>query len=97
LGDEPVVLVADPDSGAVRAYRRGELTFTPGSGAGELTDGEGRRWTVGEDALLPLAAGPVAAIAARFAPLPRVPGHRAFWSGWYAFFPGAELYGSPAR
>jgi hypothetical protein len=45
-----VVLVADPDSGAVRAYRRGERTFARGSGAGELVDGEGHRWTVGEDA-----------------------------------------------
>ena len=91
LGDEPVVVVADAESGAVRAYRRGERRFTLGSEAGELVDGEGRRWTVGEDALLPLAAGPTVA------PLPRVPGHQAFWAGWYAFFPGAELYGSPAR
>jgi len=90
LGDEPVVIVADADSGAVRAYRRGERTFARGSGAGELVDGEGRRWTVGEDALLP-AAAPTAA------PLPRLPGHQAFWAGWVAFFPGVELYGSPPR
>ncbi len=94
LGGEAVVLVADPGSGAVRAFHRGERTFAPGSGPGELVDGEGRRWTVGEDALLPLASGPTAAMAA---PLARVPGHLAFWAGWTAFFPGAELYGSPAR
>lgn len=95
VGGEPVVVVADPGSGAVRAYRRGEQTFARGSQAGELVDGEGRRWTVGEDALLPpRAAG---AAAATLAPLPRVPGHQAFWAGWYAFFPGAELYGSPSR
>ncbi|HEX4959241.1 MAG TPA: DUF3179 domain-containing protein [Thermoanaerobaculia bacterium] len=85
-----VVVIADPDSGAVRAYRRGEHTFAPGR-AGEVVDGEGRRWSVGEDALLPVAGGPT------LAPLPRLPGHLAFWSGWYSFFPSAELYGSPPR
>jgi len=26
------------------------------------------------------------------APLARVPGHRAFWFGWYAFFPEISVY-----
>src|SRR6185295_3109828 len=39
LGREPVVVVADPGSGAVRAYRRGDRTFAP-AGAGLLVDGE---------------------------------------------------------
>jgi len=91
VGDEPVVVVADPGSGAVRAYRRGGRTFTRGPAAGELVDGEGRRWTVGEDALLPQQAAPT------LAPLPRLPGHSSFWAGWYAFFPDTALYGSPPR
>ncbi|HEX3553364.1 MAG TPA: DUF3179 domain-containing protein [Thermoanaerobaculia bacterium] len=90
VGGEPVVVVADPGSGAVRAYRRGERTFRRGPRADELVDGEGRRWTAGEDALLPQAAGPT------LAPLPRLPGHPSFWSGWYAFFPDTELYAEPA-
>ncbi len=90
LGDEPVVVVADPASGAVRAYHRGDRTFAP-AGAGRLVDGDGQRWQVGEDALIPERAQPTAA------PLVRLPGHQAFWFGWHAFFPHAELYGSPPR
>ncbi len=89
LGGEPVVVVADPVSGAVRAYHRGDRTFAP-AGAGLLVDGEGRRWQVGEDALVPETPSPTAA------PLARLPGHQAFWFGWHTFFPGSELYGSPA-
>jgi Protein of unknown function (DUF3179) len=108
LGDETLVLVADPASGAVRAYRRGGRTFAAvssgsgGGGAGDLVDEAGRRWTVGEEALTP--ATPAAPAASATSPdtgagtgdaaaLARVPGHRAFWFGWYAFFPDAELYG----
>ena len=85
LGENPLVVVGDSRSGAVRAYRSGGRTFAPGIGAGELVDGTGVRWTAGEDALAP--AGPEA-----FAPLERIPGHQAFWSGWYSFFPESELY-----
>jgi hypothetical protein len=90
LGDEPLVVVADPGSGAVRAYRRGGRTFAPrpGGAAGELVDGDGRRWTAGEEALAPAEPGPEAA------PLERLPGHVSFWLGWYAFFPHSELYGA---
>lgn len=27
--------------------------------------------------------------------LPRVPGHLAYWFGWYSFFPQSELYTGP--
>jgi hypothetical protein len=89
LGDEPLVVVADPESGSVRVYRRGGRTFSPGTRPGELVDGEGGRWSVGEDALT--------RVAGEAAPLERLPGHQAFWFGWYSFFPGAELYGAPPR
>ncbi len=85
LGENPLVVVGDSQSGAVRAYRSGGRTFAPGSRAGELVDGTGVRWTAGEDALSP--AGPEA-----FAPLERIPGHQAFWFGWFSFFPESELY-----
>ncbi len=91
LGGEPLVLVADPDAGAVRAYRRGGRTFRPGPSAGELVDGDGRRWTLGEEALAPAEPAP------GIPPLPRLPGHQSFWLGWYAFFPQAELYGGAPR
>lgn len=122
LGEDAVVLVGDPESGAVRAYRRGAETLRPVGAEGaegkaarepvrELVDESGGRWRVDEDALVPLAAptaveesdmaengaGAEAAGAAPPAPLPRLPGHRAYWFGWYAFFPDSELYGGPAR
>ena len=105
---EAVVLVADPASGAVRAYRRGGHTFqrAAGGSGGELRDETGRRWRLGEEALVPLGepAAPAASAtpatpadtAAGPAPetaLPRLPGHLAFWFGWYAAFPDTELYG----
>jgi hypothetical protein len=93
LGEVPLVVVADPGSGAVRAYRRGGRTFAPrpGGANGELVDGEGRRWTAGEETLAPAAPGPEAPPA-----LERLPGHVSFWLGWYAFFPHSELYGAAA-
>jgi hypothetical protein len=85
LGENPLVVVGDSQSGAVRAYRSGGRTFAPGSRPDELVDGTGVRWTAGEDSLTP--SGPEA-----FAPLERIPGHQAFWFGWYSFFPESELY-----
>lgn len=84
LGDVPVVVLGDPESGAVRAYRRGERTFSPSGTPTELVDEAGRRWSVGEEALLPAGEGASA--------LPRVPGHLAYWFGWYSFFPQSDLY-----
>ncbi|HSN89046.1 MAG TPA: DUF3179 domain-containing (seleno)protein, partial [Thermoanaerobaculia bacterium] len=84
LGDSALVVLGDPESGAVRAYQRGERTFVAGASPAELADDEGRRWSVGEEALVPTGEGA--------APLPRVPGHLAYWFGWYSFFPQSELY-----
>jgi hypothetical protein len=98
LGGEPLVVVADAESGAVRAYRRGGLAFAPGAQPGELVDGEGRRWTAGEDSLTPEAAGAGGEEKPEAGqPLERLPGHQAFWFGWYSFFPHAELYGAEPR
>ena len=85
LGENPLVVLGDSQSGALRAYRSGGRTFAPGSRPDEVVDGTGIRWTAGEDFLVP--SGPEA-----FAPLERIPGHQAFWSGWCSFFPESELY-----
>jgi len=90
LGGEPLAVVADRQSGAVRAYRRGARTFAPATPT-ELVDAGGRRWEVGEDALVARGPGPAEP------PLPRLPGHQAFWFAWYSFFPHAELYGAGPR
>ncbi|MDX2000027.1 MAG: DUF3179 domain-containing protein [Thermoanaerobaculia bacterium] len=84
LGGEPLVLVTNADSQSVRAYRRGERTFRAGSSPEELVDETGKRWRLGEDALAPEdAAG---------TPLARLPGHVAFWFGWYGFYPETEVF-----
>jgi hypothetical protein len=72
------------DSGAeVRAFARGEETFSPGSMSETVEDSSGDVWTVTEEALL----GP------QGQSLPRVNGHLAYWFGWYAFFPDTLVYG----
>ena len=85
LGDVPIVLVVDADSGAVRAYERGRQRFeTPASTPlRQLRAEDGSMWWIGEDGLAPDAGG---------SPLPRVPGHVAFWFGWYAFYPETTVY-----
>lgn len=88
LGEHGLVVVGDPESGAVRIYHSGGLAFAPGSHPGELVDGQGRRWTVGEEALAPEPG------TGSPAPLARAPGHLSFWLGWQTFFPGSELYRS---
>ncbi len=92
LGEVPLVLVADPGAGSVRAYRRGPLTFRPATSPDQLVDAEGRPWRVAEHRLERLDGAHQAAEGAG----ERVPGHVAFWFGWYAFFPATEVYGEPA-
>ena len=67
----------------MRAYARGDETFTPGTDANTLLDAAGNAWVITEEALV----GPGDEEA------PRLAGHLAYWFGWYAFFPSTELYG----
>ncbi len=84
VGEVPIVLVADPESGSVRAYYRGSHEFAEGP-AGLLAEpSTGASWRIGEDALA-RESSPATA-------LPRFPGHRSYWFGWYAFFPETSLY-----
>ncbi|MEM9596755.1 MAG: DUF3179 domain-containing protein [Acidobacteriota bacterium] len=86
VGDRPVVLVADDGTGAVRAYERGNLEF---QGDGEVLVGTGGvRYRVEEGRLAPVDAE-------AGEPLRRLPGHFAFWFGWYAFFPRTEVWEGP--
>ena len=84
LGGEPVVLHADSEGGGVRAFRRGAERFAAGRSPRELLDERGRTWRVTEEALVPADPGPT--------PLPRLPGNLAWWFGWFAFYPGTEVY-----
>jgi hypothetical protein len=89
IGETDVVLVGDPESGAVRAYRREGRSFRVGAAPGEIRDDAGRLWTMTEEGLVPgeLPGGEATE------PLPRVPGVVAFWFGWYGFYPRTEVWG----
>ena len=76
--------IAYASGGEVRAFERGEQSFTPGDGPDVLLDATGSEWRVTEEALL----GPGAER------LERINGHLAYWFGWYAFYPDTEVYGA---
>lgn len=96
VGATDVVVLADATTGAVRAYRRDGRSFRR-DGDGTLTDEQGIRWRIEEERLVPIYTASEdaqpAEDAAGTAPLPRLPGHRALWFGWYGFYPDAEVYG----
>ncbi len=89
VGFEDLVLVADPASGAVRAYRRNGRHFAEGPGGLLVEPATGALWEYREDGLVPQGPGLEAAASRK---LPRLRGHRAYWFGWYAFFPETTLY-----
>ncbi len=84
VGATPAVLVADPESGAVRAYARRERVFAEGPAGTLVEPGRSEVWKVEEEALV--------GVGTKAETLPRLPGHRAYWFGWYAFFPDTTLY-----
>jgi Protein of unknown function (DUF3179) len=84
LGGTPLVLLADPEGPAVRAYRRDELEF---HAVGEaLGDAAGGLWRVEEGRLVALSGDH------RGRELERLVGHLAFWFGWYGFYPQTEVW-----
>jgi hypothetical protein len=86
VGSLPVVLVADSRSGSIRVYERGERSFRWNE-EDRLVDDRERVWSLTEEALaLTNEAGDVEQ-------LERVPGHVAFWFGWYGFFPNTDVWG----
>ncbi len=69
--------------GAVRAYDRGEHSFQPGSDLQTVKDADGGVWRITESALI----GPDGQ------KLNRLPGHLAYWLGWYSAHPETEVFG----
>lgn len=72
----------EPGGAAVRAFERGGHLFSPGASPQQVLDEKGRAWEVTEQALL----GPGGEM------LPRLPGHLAFWFGWYGYYPETLVY-----
>ncbi len=85
LGGLEIVIVLDAASGAVRAYESGSRAFRiPGvAPVRQLRAEDGTAWRLTEEGLAPAAGDDL---------LPRVPGHVAFWFGWYAFYPETGVY-----
>ncbi|KIC49670.1 DUF3179 domain-containing protein [Tateyamaria sp. ANG-S1] len=70
IADTPLLLIGDTGKRSVRAYERGDRTFT--QSGGKIADQNGEAWRVTEDALL----GPDGAR------LERVAGHISYWFAW---------------
>lgn len=77
-----VVLITDPSSKAVRAYLTAGRRFRADGGR-VIDEKSGEAFRVEEESLVAEDGK---------ARLPRAAGHRAYWFGWYAFYPGTELY-----
>ena len=85
-GQNLVIILEDGGHGA-RAYVRGEHTFAPASieTTTVILDEGDTSWQVTESAL----------IGENSEELPRLPGHMAYWFGWYSFYPQTLIYGQP--
>jgi hypothetical protein len=94
LGGRNVLLVLEPGAEAqnrtVRAYDRGDRVFSRNErsflGVVFLNDQEGQAWRVGEETLTTTDGKS----------LPRLPGHLAYWFGWFSFYPRTLVYGEAA-
>lgn len=82
LAGRNLVLVGDAATGAVRAYERGERTFSLGT-VSDVLVGDGEPWVITETALV----GPDGT------QLARVAGHIAYWFAWDSYYGvTSELY-----
>jgi hypothetical protein len=98
LDGRAIVLLADRESGAVRAYHRPDSplrradAIPRGETAEELVDAQGKRYRVSELALESVGEPATPGAAKTYE---RLPGHFAFWFGWYAFFPQTSVWLGP--
>ena len=72
----------EPGGATVRAYERNQHNFQKTDDKNTVVDETGTTWQVTENAL----------ISTLGEQLPRLPGHLAFWFGWYSFNPDTLLY-----
>ena len=83
LGGQSIVLIASPDSDAVRVYFSRNHRFE-GSSDNVVEADSKQRWIVSEDALSNPKTG------TRLERIPNV--FVSFWFGWFAFYPDTQLY-----
>ena len=88
VGPARLTIVTDPFGGGARAYQGADVEFLDTldgpPGARTIMDREGRTWLVTEEALVSEDRSERR--------LPRVPGHTAFWFGWYSNYPNSLVY-----
>jgi Protein of unknown function (DUF3179) len=84
LAGQNLVVIHEAGGLGARAYKRGEHTFnSAGDTTSVLLDEAGTEWEVTENALVSTTGDE----------LDRLPGHMAYWFGWFSFYPQTELYG----
>lgn len=85
LAGQNLVVIYEEGGLGARAYERGEhsFTFAAQDTTRTILDEAGRQWQVTDQALI----GPDGQ------ELARLPGHMAYWFGWFSFYPRTELYG----
>lgn len=88
IGETKLVMIADPQSGAIRVFQRKEQKFVISNNANSIQDESGRIWKITEENL-------VLENSSLSEKLPRVPGHVSLWFAWYGFFPQTEIYSVP--
>lgn len=88
LGEIKLVMIADPQSGAIRTFERKEYKFVLSRNANTIQDESGRTWKITEENL-------VLEHPSSSERLPRVAGHVSLWFAWYGFFPQTEVYRLP--
>ncbi|NIS33864.1 MAG: DUF3179 domain-containing protein, partial [Actinobacteria bacterium] len=87
VGGLPVLVVASPDDGGVRAFSRevGNETLRFEAGEGALVDQHGHRWSYAGVALEGPREGEQ---------LDRLGAHGVYWFAWSRFHPDTGLYGT---
>ena len=84
LGGKDLVLIADRRTRAVRAFEAGGRRFWKAKVEGQLIETTSRTpWKLTEEFLVDESGTKT---------LARLPGHNAYWFGWYAFYPSTEVY-----
>jgi hypothetical protein len=85
LSGQSLVIIHEDGGHGARAYERGDHTFSPASPGttAVVLDERGLSWQVTETAL----------VGQNGEELSRLPGHMAFWFGWFSFYPQTEIYG----
>jgi Protein of unknown function (DUF3179) len=79
-----VVVLGQATTRTVRAYQADGVRFRAGADGASVIDAHGQAWVVEE-------AGLVNRLTGRR--LERLPGHLAYWFGWFAFHPDTPVYG----